>query len=73
MLSKINYYRNIKRVNAYMFLVLIIRPEEETSVSYFDRLKREFEPAISNGLLRIREIEITEVENQQALNNLKVK
>ena len=68
MLSKINYYRNIKRVNAYLFLVLIIRPGEEQNESILDRIKKEFEPAITNGLLRIREIEITAEENQQILD-----
>lgn len=68
MLSKINYYKNIKRVNAYLFLVLIIRPDEEQSYSYSDKLKKEFEPAISNGLLQIREVEVTEVEYQQIIN-----
>uniref|UniRef100_UPI004049C59F hypothetical protein n=1 Tax=Flavobacterium sp. TaxID=239 RepID=UPI004049C59F len=68
MLSKINYYRNIKRVNAFLFLVLIIRLDEEQIESTLDRIKKEFEPAITNGLLRIREIEITSEENQQILN-----
>jgi len=31
-------------------------------------LKKEFEPAITNGLLRIRKVEIIEEENQQILN-----
>lgn len=68
MLSKINYYRNIKRVNAYLFLVLIIKPEEEPNETTLERIKKEFEPAITNGLLIIREIEITMGENQQILN-----
>jgi hypothetical protein len=68
MLSKINYYRNIKRVNAYLFLVLILRPDEEQNELTLDRIKNEFEPAITNGLLRIREIQITSEENQQIIN-----
>jgi|688.fasta_scaffold543991_1 hypothetical protein len=68
MLSKLNYYRNIKRVNAYLFLVLILKPEEEQYESVLDRIKKEFEPAITNGLLRIREIEITTEENRQVIN-----
>lgn len=68
MLSKINYYKNIKRVNAYLFLVLIIKPDDEQNESILDRIKKEFEPAISNGLLRIREIEITSEENLKILN-----
>jgi len=67
MLSKINYYRNIKRVNAYLFLVLIVKPEDEQNELFLNRLINEFEPAISNGLLRIREIEISEEENQQII------
>lgn len=68
MLSKINYYRNIKRINAYLFLVLIIRPGEEQNEQTLDRIKKEFEPAIANGLLRIREVEISIEENQQILS-----
>lgn len=68
MLSKINYYRNIKRINAYLFLVLIIRPGEEQNELTLDRIKKEFEPAIANGLLRIREVEISIEENQQILS-----
>jgi len=69
MLSKINYYRTIKRVNAYLFLVLIIKPGEEENISNFERMKKEFEPAITNGLLRIREIQITIEEYQQIISD----
>jgi len=69
MLSKINYYRTIKRVNAYLFLVLISRPDEEQNETTFERIQKEFEPAITNGLLRIRVIDITEEENNKILNN----
>jgi membrane protein implicated in regulation of membrane protease activity len=69
MLSKIYYYRNIKRVNAYLFLVLIIRPDEEHNEAILERIRKEFEPSITNGLLRIREVEITNEENQQIINN----
>ena len=68
MLSKINHYRNIKRVNAYLFLVVIVRPDDDINAVGLDRLKKEFEPAISNGLLRIREITITVPEHQQIMN-----
>ncbi|MFM1771938.1 MAG: hypothetical protein RLZZ71_1080 [Bacteroidota bacterium] len=69
MLSKINYYRNIKRINAYLFLVLIIRPgDEEHNELYLEKIKKEFEPAIANGLLRIREVEISIEEYQQIHN-----
>lgn len=64
MLSKINYYRTIKKVNAYLYLVLIIRPDdgEYGRLSMVDRILQEFEPATINGLLQIRTIEITQEE-----------
>jgi hypothetical protein len=63
MLSKINYYRNVKRVNAYLYLVLILKPDEVEIESLLDKIVKEFEPAIANGLLIIREIQITKEEN----------
>ncbi|MEY2792303.1 MAG: hypothetical protein RJA76_295 [Bacteroidota bacterium] len=68
MLSKINYYRTIKKVNAYLYLVLIVRPDDEEQSggrhnSSVDRILQEFEPAITNGLLQVRTIEITQQEN----------
>lgn len=70
MLSKINYYRTIKRVNAYLFLVLIIKPDDDQNEAMLERIKKEFEPAISNGLLRIREIEITNEEHQRIISEV---
>lgn len=69
MLSKINHYRTIKQVNAYLFLVLIIRPDEDQAVGFFERLQKEFEPAITNGLLIIREVEISVEENDKILKS----
>lgn len=68
MLSKINYYRSIKRVNAYLFLVLIARPEDRHNGAYIERLMKEFEPAIANGLLMVREVAITNEEQNQIIN-----
>ena len=66
MLSKINYYRTIKKVNAYLYLVLIIRPDDEEQSSgrnkSLDRILQEFEPAITNGLLQVKYVEITQQE-----------
>jgi len=73
MLSKIYHYKTIKHANAYLFLVLINMPDlkderKERVLNAVDRLRKEFEPSIANGLLRIEEIEITEEENQKILN-----
>ncbi len=63
MLSKISYYKMTKKVNAYLELVLMNIPEEESSRNGgFDRLLEYFEPAIASGLLRVSEIEFSEQE-----------
>ncbi|MBK8807852.1 MAG: hypothetical protein IPO21_14860 [Bacteroidales bacterium] len=66
MLSKIHYYRTVNRVNAFLFLVLVSRPDDDKR-RFFDKVLTEFEPAIANGLLKIKEIEITEEENEKII------
>lgn len=64
MLSKINHYRNAKRVEAQLDLVLMKVPGEEsrsTAISS-DRVLGIFEPAIASGLLKVVSIEFTEEE-----------
>jgi len=64
MLSKIYYYRTIKKVNAYLFLVIFLRPDEDmgNERSNFNRVLQEFQPAITNGLLQIETVKITQEE-----------
>jgi hypothetical protein len=64
MLSKINHYRNAKRVEAHLDLVLLKVPGEEESRVYGSpgRVLDSFDPAIASGLLKIHEIEFTEEE-----------
>lgn len=62
-LSKINHYRTIKKVNAYLFLVFVIRPGDEPNNMMIEQIRQEFEPSITNGLLQIRTVEITQQEN----------
>ena len=63
MLSKINYYRTIKKVNAFLYLVLIFRPDdEEQPYIQKNKILQEFEPAITNGLLQVKTIKITQQE-----------
>jgi hypothetical protein len=67
MLSKVNYYRTIKKINAFLYLVLIVRPDDNEFLNgrnstLTDRILEEFEPAITNGLLQVRIIEITQQE-----------
>lgn len=74
MLSKVNYYRTIKKVNAYLYLVLIVRPDDDEYLnggnsSFSDRILEEFEPAITNGLLQVRIVEITQEEYDNITTN----
>lgn len=67
MLTKIHHYKTIKKTNVYLALLLVDVPELTSSrmagIS-FERLKLEFEPAITAGLLRIHKIEPTPSEIQ---------
>jgi hypothetical protein len=67
MLTKIHHYKTIKKANVYLALLLVDVPELSTSRmanTYIDRLMREFEPAITSGLLRIHTIVPTAEELQ---------
>jgi hypothetical protein len=62
MLSKLYYYRQAKKTNAYLNLILVERPtEEERSYgNYETKMITEFEPAIRLGLLKIEYIQLSE-------------
>lgn len=67
MLSKINYYKAIRGVNAVLYLVLVVRPNEEELPNgrhniMVEKVLREFEPAIISGLLQVRHIQISQQE-----------
>ncbi|WP_146086602.1 hypothetical protein [Ciceribacter selenitireducens] len=60
LLSKINYYRNSKRVDAHLDLVIMKIPGEEPSRFYSDtRFFESFSPAIASGLLNVVLIEFS--------------
>lgn len=63
MLSKISHYKATKNVDAYLELVLMNTPEEDTSRNGgFNKMLEQFEPAIASGLLRVSEIDFNEQE-----------
>lgn len=68
MLSKIHHYKSIKKTNIYLALLVLTRLHEEANYRndeyYLEKLQREFEPAITSGLLRIYTINITQEELQ---------
>lgn len=67
MLTKIHHYKTIKKANVYLALLLVNLPESNSSRPpnfYIERLQREFEPAITSGLLRIQVIDPTTDELQ---------
>ncbi|GGD78971.1 hypothetical protein GCM10008012_23390 [Rhizobium anhuiense] len=60
LLSKINYYRNSKRVDAHLDLVIMKIPGEEPSRFYSDtNFFESFSPAIASGLLNVIFVEFT--------------
>lgn len=69
MLSKLYYYRQAKKTNSYLNLILVDRPiENERIYSYYEtKLIAEFEPAIRMGLLRIEYIQLSEEEMSNGL------
>ncbi len=69
MLSKLYYYRQAKKTNAYLNLILVDRPiENERAIgNYETRMIGEFEPAIRLGLLKIEYIQLSEVEMANGL------
>lgn len=73
MLSKIHHYRAVKRVNAFLYLVLINREEKDPknyrSYTYNDRVLKDFEPAIANGLLRVKEYNISDKELERKIKS----
>ena len=67
MLTKIHHYKTIKKANVYLALLLVDVPELSTNRlvnNYADRLMREFEPAITSGLLRVHTLAPTPEELQ---------
>lgn len=66
MLTKIHHYKTIKKANVYLALLVVCLPEEGSRPlsSYIDRLQKEFEPAITSGLLRLHILEPAPTEIQ---------
>ncbi len=68
MLNKIHLYRSIKKVNAYLVLILTDIPTDENDRKqrYLNQVDDFFEPALTNSLLRIITIKFSKDE----INNL---
>lgn len=66
MLSKIHHYRQIKKTNAVLILVLVDIPKLEINkttnreTTYVNRIWNDFAPALNSGILKIRKIKIDE-------------
>lgn len=67
MLSKIHHYRQFKKSNCYLNLILVDIPESDRDNSRFlNRILELFRPAISSGLLKITTIKI-EIEDMKKI------
>ena len=66
MLSKIHHYRQVRKTNAVLILVLVEVPPidgnetEDRYSSYANRIWNDFEPALNSGILKIRKMKIDE-------------
>jgi len=71
-LAKIMFYRQAKKIDAYLTLLLIDIPESYETYTHRsrnkDRIFEIFQPAISNNLLRIEFINISEEEIESESN-----
>lgn len=74
MLNKIHLYKSIKKINAYLSLVLVDIPEDvidRRPRDSIERLEEFFEPAIANGLLRITRIELSEEDAESCIREVR--
>lgn len=66
MLSKVHHYRQIKKSNAVLTLILVDVPSNDRDTSRFiNRIHENFSPALINGLLKIIIMEISEKDIEQ--------
>jgi len=76
MISQVMYYRQAKKVDACVVLLLTVMPErfqrpDRRLQTTINRLLEVFQPAISNSLLRVKLIEITE-DDLHSLTSAKI-
>lgn len=69
MLSKLYHYKTIKKSNVYLALVLATLPDEEIRHNYISKILNDFQPAISNGLLKVIEIDFSREEASELFND----
>lgn len=71
MLSKVNFYRQAKKSNANLVLIIVNTPFQviENRRELTHKLNQYFKPAIESGLLNIIEMDITEDEAMAQLND----
>lgn len=69
MLSKLYHYRVLKKSNVYLTLILPTIPDVETRPNYVNRILEEFQPAITNGLLKVIGINFTATEAAELFIN----
>lgn len=69
MLNKVYHYKNIKKTNASLVLILINTKENEGTNISSEEFNRFFEPAISSGLLKIITYTLDESESSQIYKN----
>lgn len=69
MLTKLYLYRSIKKNNAYLVLIKVNLPEDKDDIFRGSKVENQFEPAMSNGLLRIVEINVSSKDAKLLIDN----
>lgn len=67
MLSKVNHYRQVKKVDAYLELVIMKLPDNEETRYPIARLLDTFAPAVASGLLRTIEVEFSKEDYEAVI------
>jgi|GEM_PF-905401 len=58
MLSKIFHYRNLKKTNAYLNVIIVEFPDDPADNKLLNRILSSFQPALSNSILRMSVVRI---------------
>ena len=58
MLSKIFHYRNLKKTNAYLNVIIVEFPNDPADNKLLNRILTSFQPALSNSILRMSVVRI---------------
>lgn len=69
-LMNIYYYRQVKKINTQLVLLLVSFPNDEKNYRVNENIERDFAPAINKGLLKIYNIKLNAEEEAQVYKQI---